>query len=110
MNKLFELFDPKQILVLSYEKDVRPGEPAKNKVAQFLGVGKGYNTVGPFAQTNTHSSPDKVNKLPCSAVDQLWPLVEPWNQELYDLLASHERPPMETKPFPKFERPGCASD
>lgn len=110
LAKWFQLFDPKQVLVLSYQVDVRPGTPAKEKLNAFLGHPFQHPMTGGFPASNTKNGPQKVKALPCSIVEMLKPFADPWNQELYDLLASHPRPSMETNPFPKFEAPKCEPD
>jgi Sulfotransferase domain len=109
LSDWFRYFDPRQILVLSYQHDIQPGSPAKSKLLRFLDaqLHPFKAPTGPFLETNTHNNPAKVKTMPCSDLDRLWSLMESWNQELYELLASHERPPMEQNPFPKFERPAC---
>lgn len=108
LKRWFELFDPKQILVLSYEEDVSPGIPAKERIRKFLALPSPESET-PFRKLNTQKSQYKIAKAACSAIDALRPYVEKWNQELLELLASHERPPMERKPFPHFNLPeDCA--
>ncbi|QDZ25375.1 hypothetical protein A3770_17p78930 [Chloropicon primus] len=37
LSRWFQFFDPQQILVLSYEHEVLPGTPAKQRIGDFLG-------------------------------------------------------------------------
>lgn len=108
LKRWFQLFEPKQILVLSYEEDVKPGIPAKERIQRFLNLPI-QDAETAFDELNEHQSQYKVARVPCSAVDMLSPYVDKWNKELMQLLQSHERPSMERKPFPCFDLPtDCA--
>ena len=106
------MFDPKQILALSYADEIRWGTPAKRRLEKFFKGARPFRStvLGLFDQENTHASGDKVHRIPCRAMELLQPTLDQWNQEFYDLLASVERPYMEKKPFYKFPKNSCGGN
>jgi len=111
LARWFKLFDPPQILVLSYEKDVIPGTPAKERIQEFLGASLLLSDKHvPFRTSNTHESPQKVrmHNVTCSTLEPMQPIVDGWNKELYELLAAQK--PRGISPFPKFEPAECKLD
>jgi len=113
LTKWFTLFDPNQILVLSYEKEVRPGTSAKERIMEFLGpsllFGDPYRPYQPgtFDEANEMNHAQKI-QMPCSVVERLSPVMDGWNKELYELIASHK--PRGISIFPEFEPVGCKLD
>jgi Sulfotransferase domain len=112
LKRWYQLFQPDQILVLSYQQDIRTNpKQAKMRMRQFMGLN--LPITGPFPETNTHATNIKVKRMSCATRDQLYQIFEPWNQELYLLLANQslgiaqpQRPP----PFPQFTLPDCIPD
>mmetsp|Transcript_12135 Transcript_12135/g.33646 ORF Transcript_12135/g.33646 Transcript_12135/m.33646 type:complete len:426 (-) Transcript_12135:402-1679(-) len=104
LSRWFQFFDPQQILVLSYEHEVLPGTPAKQRIGDFLGHSF-RDDKGAFPRVNEQSNPNKIRKVPCSVVERARPTVERWNKELYELLATWK--PHAMDPFPKFEIAAC---
>jgi Sulfotransferase domain len=108
LKRWFQLFDPQQILVLSYEQDVKPGTPAKQKIQEFLKA-QFVDPTGPFPSSNTKVL--LATQVTCKDRDRLQQIYSQWNQEFYDLMDQYQdnRPPMETVPFPKFELHPCVT-
>ena len=110
LSDWFTVFSPDQILLLSYENDIKPGEPAKKRIQEFLRnpfPNSKRALSGPLPSYNVNDGDYKVKDIPCSVVDRLQPLLESFHQQLYDLIANTPRPTMEANPWPKFEPPRC---
>ena len=105
LRRWFELFDPDNILILSYQEDIREGNDGKDRVRQFLN--HPFEGNGPLAESNTHASKSKLRSVSCSARNRLQHLFQPMNEDLYKLLSSQKRPSMERQPFPPFAPPEC---
>lgn len=109
LKRWFSLFDPTQILLLSYEHEIKPGAPAKQRIQQFLDDDTSFSPealAGPFPTANTgDDSKFKVSHINCSVVERLRPFLDEFHKELYDLLATTPRPPMEIRPWPEFDHP-----
>lgn len=105
LKKWFELFDPEQILLLSYELDIKPSFPAKEKIGKFLGYP--VETEAPLPASNTKASIDKVTAIPCSDLEKIKNDVERHNKDLYHILNTVKRPSMERSPWVHFTPPTC---
>ena len=111
LHRWYDLFEAQQILVLSYQEDIRRTNRAKLLLQKFIGYP--FPVTGPFPVTNTHASDSKVKTMPCRVRDKLQVIFEPWNQELYALLYNQSMTLPETdrpRPFPEFTLPACVND
>lgn len=105
LRRWFELFGPEKILVLSYEEDIKESYEAQRRIKEFLAWP--LPSEGPFAIINANNRKSKVRSITCSTRDRLSKIFAPWNEELYQLLATRKRPTMERQPFPRFSLPDC---
>eukprot|EP00568_Trieres_chinensis_P010561 CAMPEP_0183306906 /NCGR_PEP_ID=MMETSP0160_2-20130417/15290_1 /TAXON_ID=2839 ORGANISM="Odontella Sinensis, Strain Grunow 1884" /NCGR_SAMPLE_ID=MMETSP0160_2 /ASSEMBLY_ACC=CAM_ASM_000250 /LENGTH=295 /DNA_ID=CAMNT_0025470385 /DNA_START=212 /DNA_END=1099 /DNA_ORIENTATION=+ len=99
LRRWFELFDRRQILVLSYDELRRDPEKLQERIRCFLG----RNIPGPFKRANANDSQFKIQSPSCKAKRALRDFFAPLNEELYQILKSKPGPPMEQRPFPRFE-------
>lgn len=98
LRKWFALFDRRQILVLSYQElEDHPGS-LQARVRAFLGK----DIPGELKHANSNDNPQKLREPSPPAKHALSKILDPLNDELYSLLESHPRPPMEQNPFPRF--------
>lgn len=97
--KWFQLFDRKQILVLSYDELVFRPEALQDRIQQFLGC---TFPVG-LERANSNESDYKVKVPSPEARKVLDHVFAPLNEQLYMLLESCPGPIMEQNPFPRFE-------
>ena len=105
LKRWFELFDPDNILILSYQEDIRESDDGKDRVRQFLNYS--FEGRGPLAESNAHAGTSKLRSITCSARDRLQTIFQPMNEDLYQLLARQKRPSFERQPFPPFGLPEC---
>ena len=114
LEQFFQLFNRSQILILSYvEWKASPGQVLKGRVLPFLGLGGDGGGGGEgkgAAWVNTNDSPDKLRRVPCSLQSRLAATFEGNNGRLYRLLDENPGPPMERRPFPRFELGPCQED
>lgn len=60
---------------------------------------------GKLKLSNANNKPLKVQSLSCEAKTALRAVVAPLNETLYQLLDAHPGPPMQQRPFPRFQEP-----
>jgi hypothetical protein len=104
LKRWFDLFDRKQILLLSYH-ELKTNETAfMERILQFLNLPMTEQRRLP----KRNMAPDSLtdDAPPCSVQNRLFSLFEPFNSELYTLLDQNLGPEVEQRPFPKFEL-GC---
>lgn len=101
LRKWFDLFDRKQILVLSYDELKQHPDRVQGRLELFL-----ERTIpGKIEQSNSNDSHFKVKAPSKNASEALHAIYSPLNKKLYKLLESNPGPSMEENPFPKFQRP-----
>lgn len=98
LSAWFELFDRRQILVLSYEELNRDPRKIQERIQQFLG----FPIPGEIKHANSNDSPMKVRTPTGRAKNALLSAFSEANEMLYRLLDSKQGPPMEERPFPRF--------
>jgi hypothetical protein len=105
LEKWFQYFDRQQILVLSYEELRTDALKLKERIEAFLLT----SIEGKFRPSNELSGNFTKLSLPsCHAKQKLQAtFFDTENEKLYKLLESHPGPPMEQRPFPRFENPSC---
>jgi Sulfotransferase domain len=100
LNQWSLLFDRRtQILLLSYDELIRDPATLLSRVHQFL------NLTQDTSLKLTRENANRKNTPPPPCTDQLEMaeyFVDP-NEELYAFLDENPGPPMEQRPFPKFE-------
>lgn len=101
LREWFRLFDRSQILVLSYDELQCDPEKLQERIQSFLGL----NIPGQLRRLNSNDSECKVRLPTCEAKQALLSILAPLNEELYQLLESNPGPPMELRPFPRFQEP-----
>ena len=99
LERWFQLFDRKQILVLSFDELRTNATSFAQRVTQFLQIDTPLAL--PTGQESNKSK--KWADPPCAAQKPLADVFEPWNEKLYDLLQQNPGPEMEQRPFPKFQ-------
>ena len=101
LSKWFEVFDRKQILVLSYDElQHNPGK-LQERIQSFLG----FEIPGQLKRSNSNDSPHKVQLPSREAKAMLLKVFAPFNEKLYQILEASPGPPMEQQPFPEFQGP-----
>ena len=98
LQKWFDNFDRKQILVLSYDELCSNPQRLQQRIQSFLGVRIGGNLQRANSNDNNH----KVDKPSDEAKRALLSVLESHNERLYQLLKDYPGPPMEQTPFPHF--------
>jgi hypothetical protein len=99
LKKWFDMFDRKQILVLSFD-ELRSNRTAfSERIRQFLMISDVLELPGKDNQSTSAAVPS------CELQKELAKRFESSNAELYALLEKHPGPEMEQRPFPKFESP-----
>jgi hypothetical protein len=101
LRKWFELFDRKQILVLSYDELQHDPGKLQARIQTFLG----YTIPGQLRRSNSNDSQYKIESPSCEAKQALLTVFAPLNEQLYHLLESNPGPSMEPRPFPRFQFP-----
>jgi len=103
----FDLFDRKQILILSYDEVQHKPATAMGRIADFLNVTQKSGDSG--KRENNAALPKKNTKekrlglLPnCTMQQHLQSLFQNDTEMFYQLLEDYPGPPMEQRPFPKF--------
>jgi hypothetical protein len=105
LKQWFEWLPRDQLLILSYHELKSDPTTFKTRIEDFLGLK--HQPQGEIEEVNTHSSPTKTVLPSCQSRDRLATVFQPWNEELYQLLGQYPGPPMEQRPFPKFEAEAC---
>lgn len=102
LREWIKWFDREQILVLSYDEVQNNPEMVEWRISQFLG--KQFTGKLPRANVRGDAPVTKEKRtLPKQAGKFLIPLFHDKNEELYEFLEAHPGPPMEQRPFPRFE-------
>ena len=92
-----KLFGRQQLLILSYNEFVTDPSKTVGRLEEFLGV----KLNGEFEKYNFWR--DVSKEMPTIAKEVLGELFREKNEELYEYLANNPGPPMEEKPFPRFD-------
>ena len=101
LRKWFKLFNRSQIFVASYDDFRRNETDFLTRVHAFLEL-PDRNPNGQAPKSNDKHAMN-VDPIPCSVQEHLANEFEPLNQELYDLLEANPGPPMEKRPFTRFQ-------
>lgn len=97
LKVFFELFDRKNILILSYDEAKSNPKTLLQRIHKFLDLpGK------PKQLPHDNSDKGKHEMPPCAVQRALARRFKPYNQELFKLLEENPGPKMEQRPFPKF--------
>eukprot|EP00171_Calliarthron_tuberculosum_P009405 IDg9405t1 len=99
LSKWFDLFDRKQILVLSYDELQRYPKKLLERIQTFLG----HKIPGSLNRSNSNDSQHKIQLPSVKAERALNAVFAPLNDRLYQLLESSPGPSMEQRPFPQFQ-------
>jgi Sulfotransferase domain len=98
LKVFFDLFDRKNILILSYEEAKSDQKALLQRIHKFLDLpGKPKQLPHENADDGKHEMP------PCAVQRALARRFEPYNEALYQLLEENPGPSMEQRPFPKFK-------
>jgi hypothetical protein len=98
LQEWFELFDRDQILVLSYDELQTMPSKLQERIQIFLG----RTVPGNIYRANENESSQKVRLPSHDAEKTLRSFFGPHNERLYQLLEATPGPPMEQRPFPRF--------
>jgi Sulfotransferase domain len=97
LKVFFELFDRKNILIISYEEAKSDQKALLQRIHKFLDLpGK------PKQLPHENSDDGKQETPPCAVQRALARRFEPYNEALYKLLEENPGPSMEQRPFLKF--------
>jgi len=99
LKKFASFVNRDSILVLSYDELKNDPEKVQWRIQQFLG----REFPGKLATINTHDDPNKLKEVSASARQMLEPYFGGKNEELFEFLDTHSGPPMEQRPFPRFD-------
>jgi hypothetical protein len=101
LREWIRLFDRSQLLILSYNELRSDPSKLQWRIEQFLGT----KFRGTLATANDSGGASKLKKdqVPQGAIDILSPLFHDANEELYDFLDQVPGPPMEQRPFLRFD-------
>ena len=107
----FKYFDRKQILVLHYD-EMKQDEPSfLQRVLSFLELEVNSTLIERGTkQRNTKSGPFKLQFPTCSAQEQLSNAYSQSNEKFFKMIDRGDGPPMEQRPFPRFELSNCTSE
>jgi hypothetical protein len=99
LKKWFDVFERKQILILSFD-ELRSNRTAfSERIRQFLTISDVLELPGKENQATNAAVPS------CALQKEFARRFEPSNAELYALLEKYPGPEAEQRPFPKFESP-----
>jgi hypothetical protein len=99
LQEWFDLFSRRdQILVLSYQELCHNPGKLQDRIRDFVGL----PIPGIIRKANANDSHFKVVRPSPEAKQRLASVLEPHNQRLHRLLESRPGPPMEERPFPRF--------
>jgi hypothetical protein len=99
LKKWFEVFDRKQILVLSFDELRKNPQKLQDRIQSFLGC----HIPGELQHANSNDHSFKLAVPSDAAKAALQTIFADHNNELYELLEAYPGPLMEEKPFPKLE-------
>jgi len=98
LKRWFELFDRKQIWVVNYDDFKANQTDFLERLHEFLEL----PVKGPLNAPRSNSKHVKTPPLTCSVQKMLAKEFEQHNKDLYKLLEDNPGPPMEKRPFTKF--------
>ena len=98
-----------RFLLLSYSELIEDPGTFKERIANFLELPL-LSREEKLPESNAKKDPSKVKQMSCRAQQKLRQYFDPKNNELYDFLEANPGPPMEQRPFPKFEMDDCLDD
>ena len=99
LQKWFEFVDRKRnLLVLSFDEIHEEQDKALERIRDFLD----FDIPGKLPLGNTLQ-----HRPSCSVQEELDPLFDPLNEDLYKLLEENPGPPSEQVPFPHFKKAEC---
>ena len=101
LKQFFDHFPRENILILSYDEFKTDPDATLGRLYAFLELPT-LTTTKKVQQRNIHPAP-KNEVIPCALQQQLNGLFNTSNEELYQLLEDNPGPPMEQRPFPKFQ-------
>lgn len=93
LTKWFQVFDRKQILLLSYHELKNHPEKLQQRINEFLNM----KIPGKLMQSNALDSPLKVQSPSLASSQRLHVFFKPHNKKLEQLLALNPGPPMEKR-------------
>ena len=99
IKKWHELFGREKLLVLSYDELKENPARLRKRIEEFLGI----KLDGEMEYRNQKQSKHKTDTISESVLQTLGPMFAAKNKELYEFLDKHRGPPMEERPFRKFE-------
>mmetsp|Transcript_4940 Transcript_4940/g.11784 ORF Transcript_4940/g.11784 Transcript_4940/m.11784 type:complete len:116 (-) Transcript_4940:1038-1385(-) len=99
LQKWFNRFSRQQILVLSYDELSLDEQKVRERIQGFLG----YTIPGTIEMANGQENPFKVRSISAETREKLRGIFAPQNGALYRLLDHQPGPPMEERPFPRFD-------
>jgi Sulfotransferase domain len=101
LRRWSKLFDRQaQILVLSYDELWRDPATLLQRVHEFIAL----SPTVPLALTRENTNDQQASMPPCRDQRELARVFKQPNAQLYQFLETHPGPPMEQRPFPKFDR------
>jgi Sulfotransferase domain len=101
LRKWSKLFDRQaQMLVLSYDELLRDPATLLRRVHEFLDLPSNV----PLAVTRENAKDEQASMPPCRDQREVARVFKQPNAQLYHFLQTHPGPPMEQRPFPKFDR------
>jgi hypothetical protein len=112
MNKWFDIFPRKNILVLSFDELESAPKQALGRLEAFLGytkIKRGASLVMPdSSKSSSNGKTIQASNLPsCAAQQVLQTIFEDWNEEFYALMQKKKGLKIEQRPFPEFELGMC---
>lgn len=99
LREWFALFDRDQIIVLSYSELLHNPRRIQQRIQAFLEM----TIHGELCRSNSNDSPSKTSEVLPTTQQALATVFKGPNEALYTLLDSNPGPPMEQRPFPRFE-------
>ncbi len=103
----FDVLERDQILILSYHELIRDPMTFQRRIEEFLGLPPSGKLKNVTTKKNVKSFPGKDAVVSCRSRNKLAGIFQPYNENLYALLAQNPGSPMEQNPFPEFEVAAC---
>ena len=103
LKNWIKYFSRDQLLILSNDELNKDPSTFESRIEAFLGAK--FESTMEHVNTSEHSKAKTT--ITCDTEKLLLDLLEPKDQELYDLLKANPGPPMEQTPFPPFVTSGC---
>lgn len=104
-----EVIPRDQMLLLSYQELKNDPVTFMTRIEGFLGLAP-HKPNEMLKRVNCKSYAEKTSLSSCRSQIKLADVFQPFNADLYALLAQNPGPPMEQSPFPEFELEGCKED